>query len=67
MGELLRKGVAEQSADELWKRVNGKIEEGEPVPTVRIIKKPINMIFRSCAVNFYTRRSIMLDKERGGM
>lgn len=34
MGELLRKSVGDQPDDELWKRVNGKIDEGEPVPTV---------------------------------
>ena len=36
MGEILRRRIAEAPEEELWKRVNNKIQEGDPVPTVRV-------------------------------
>ncbi|CAI4226020.1 unnamed protein product [Auanema sp. JU1783] len=34
MGELLRRKAAEMREDDIWKRVNTKMEQGEPVPMI---------------------------------
>lgn len=65
MGDLLRKSVSESPDDELWKRINTKIMEGEPVPTVVSHLDCNSNYLRNYVANSCTMKFTLSDKEPG--